>query len=366
MFECGIVECGIGALEGKEVQFMKAMILAAGLGTRLRPLTDQRPKPLLPIVLSPILDHILRQLQQVQVDEVVINLHHQAEQLRQWLGDGSRWNLRIHPSHEVEILGTAGALKHAAVWLEDDPFWLINADVLADYDLPAIWQSHRERDAMVTMVVRPDPAARQYGAVIVDADDRVRKIAGRPPLVASVSGDETMFAGAQVVSPRVLDWIESEQFVTTTGDIYPELIAAGERVLGYRHIGYWMDVGVPERYLQAHWDLMGGALGMDWVTALPAGTQVVLDPDSTSGMDGVKLEPPVVIGPGVEFAADAQVGPYAVIGPDCRVGSGAVIRESVLWDGVVIGEKAEIQRSILGRGVAVEQGQHVFDTVLCV
>lgn len=343
---------------------MKAMILAAGLGTRLRPLTDQCPKPLLPMVLSPILDHILRQLQQARVNEVVINLHHQAEQLIQWLGDGRRWGMRLHLSPEEEILGTAGALKHAADWLQGEPFWLINADVLAHYDFATIWQWHCERDAMVTMVVRPDPAARQYGAVIVDGDDCVCQIAGRPSLEVPASGNETMFVGAQVVSPRVLDWIEPEQFVTTTGDVYPELIAAGERILGYPYGGYWMDVGVPQRYLQAHWDLIGGALGTDWRAALPAGTRVILDGDDEAVRDGVKIVSPVVIGPGCEISPEAELGPYAVVGAECRVGRGAIVRESVLWDRAEIGEKAVVERSILGSDVQVGSEKQLLDTVL--
>ncbi|MDH3604151.1 MAG: NDP-sugar synthase, partial [Candidatus Tectomicrobia bacterium] len=315
---------------------MKAMILAAGLGTRLMPLTERCPKPLLPMLLSPILDHILRQLKQCQITEVVVNLHHHAEQLRDWLGDGSRWGVQIHLSHEVDILGSAGALKRAEAWLRDEPFFVVNADVLADIDLPTLWQWHCEREALVTMVLRPDPSARQYGVVLVDADDRIHEIAGQPPPSTPVAGEETMFTGVQVVSPRVLEWIEPEQFVGTTADIYPALIAAGERVLGYRYTGYWMDVGSPERYRQAHWDLIDGALGNAWMRALPTGTQFVLD-ERDRLENEVTIVPPVVIGPDVELAAKVCMGPYAVIGPGCRLGEGAVVRESVLWDGVQIG-----------------------------
>jgi NDP-sugar pyrophosphorylase family protein len=315
------------------------------------------------MLLAPMLDHILRQFKQIQITEVVVNLHHHAAQLRDWLGDGRRWGLQIHLSHEVEILGAAGALKRAEAWLRDEPFLVVNADVLADIELPALWQWHGEREAMVTMVVRPDPSARQYGAVWVDADDCIREIAGRPLTSALVTGKETMFTGVQVVSPEVLEWIEPEQFLSTTGDIYPALSAAVDRVLGYRHTGYWMDVGSPERYLQAHWDLIDRALGDAWMRAVPAGTQLILD-----GCDGLETEqvtivPPVVIGPEVELSAKVCLGPYAVIGPGCRLGEGAMVRESVLWDGVQVGDHAHVCRSILGRRVRVDAASQVTDTL---
>jgi NDP-sugar pyrophosphorylase family protein len=342
---------------------MKAMILAAGLGTRLRPLTEHCPKPLLPMLLAPMLDHILRQFRQFQITELVVNLHHHAEQLRDWLGDGSRWGVQLHLSHEVDILGSAGALKRAEARLRDEPFLVVNADVLTNIDLPALWQWHCEREAMVTMVLRPDPSARQYGAVLVDADDCIRGIAGRPPTSVPVAGEETMFTGVQVVSPQVLEWIEPEQFLSTTGDIYPAVIAAGERVLGYRHTGYWMDVGSPERYLQAHWDLLDGALGSAWRRALPAGTQLVFDACDRLETEQVTIVPPVVIGPDVELSAKVCMGPYAVIGPGCRLGEGTRVRESVLWDGVQIGSHSHVCRSILGHHVRVDAASQVIDTL---
>jgi NDP-sugar pyrophosphorylase family protein len=342
---------------------MKAMILAAGLGTRLRPLTEHCPKPLLPMLLVPMLDHILRQCKQFQITEVVVNVHHHAAQLRDWLGDGSRWGMQIHLSHEIDILGSAGALKRAAAWLWDEPFLVVNADVLADIDLPALWQWHGEREAMVTMVVRPDPSARQYGAVLVDADDQIREIAGRPPTSVPVVGEETMFTGVQVVSPQVLEWIEPDQFLSTTRDIYPALIAAGERVLGSRYTGYWMDVGSPERYLQAHWDLLDGALGRAWMRALPAGTQLIFDACDRLATEQVTIVPPVVIGPDVALSAKVCMGPYAVIGTGCRLGEGARVRESVLWDGVQIGSHSHVCRSILGHHVRVDAASQVTDTL---
>jgi NDP-sugar pyrophosphorylase family protein len=349
---------------------MKAMILAAGLGTRLRPLTDTCPKPLLPLMLQPMLGHVLEQLRQQDVREVVINLHQQAAQLGQWLGDGQRWGLLLHLSYEPEILGTAGGIKQAEPWLRDAPFLVLNADVLIDLDLRAVWQWHCQHGAMVTMVVRPDPAAREYGAVIVDAADRVLHINGRPTVTAQAIGQETVFTGIQVMAPEVLEHIPPGRSISTTADVYPALLVQHQAVYGYCHTGYWMDVGVPERYLQAHWDMLDGVLGHQWIERLPPGSQVVLQsglPLYTPSLPSSPLPapagrgsnimgtiaPPVVFGPGVVLAPGARVGPYAVLGTGCQVEAGAVVRHSVLWEGVQVAVKAQVHQCILGTSVHV-------------
>jgi len=334
---------------------MKAMILAAGLGTRMRPLTDHCPKPLLPLLLQPILDHILAQLSRHGIRDVIMNLHHHADQLARWLGDGSRWGVHLSLSFEPEILGTAGALKRVEPLLRDAPFLVLNADVLIDMDLQALWHWHCQRQALVTMVLRPDPAARSYGAVLVDADDRVRLINGRPSPHVPAPGEETMFACVQVVDPQVLERIPPDCFSMTTSDVYPALIERHEAVYGYRYTGYWMDIGAPERYLQAHWDLLDGALGDVWMHRLPAGSRVVLRPDDTAApaAPGLTLIPPVVLGPGVELAPEICLGPYTVLGAGCRLAAGAVVRESVLWEGVQVGAGAQVRGCVLATGVQV-------------
>ncbi len=339
---------------------MKAMILAAGLGTRMRPLTAQCPKPLLPLLLQPILDYLLAQLQHAGIHEVAINLHHQADQLARWLGDGRRWDMRFVLSYEPEILGTAGALKRVETFLQDAPFLVLNADVLMQVDLQALRHWHGQRQAMVTMVLRPDPAARSYGAVIVDDADRVRLINGRPTTQQSASGEETIFTGLQIVDPRVLARIPPQGFCTTTADVYPALLADQEEIYGYRCSCYWMDIGVPQRYLRAHWDLLRGALGHAWMQRLPVGSRVFRHAaDLTDLAPGVTLVPPVVLGPGVTLGEDVHLGPYAVLGAGCQLDTGAIVRESVLWEGVHLGAHAQVEGCVLGTGVHVPAGQRL-------
>lgn len=336
---------------------MKAMILASGLGTRLQPLTDRSPKPLLPLMLTPMVGHLLAQLRRQGVREVVVNGHHLSDRLAAWLGDGSRWDLRLAFAHEPEILGTAGALKNAEPLLRGTPFLVVNADVLADIDLQALWTRHRARRALVTMVVRPDPAANDARPVVIDEHDRVRRINGRPEALHAGSGEEgTIFTGIQIVEPQVLDAIPADSFVSTTADTYPQLLQDGQPVLAYRHHGYWLDVGVPERYLQAHRDLLDGALGASWEARLPPGSRVVRGTGEQWVNDAV-LKPPVVLGADLTLAAGVRLGPYAVLGAGCRLEPNAEVRESVLGNNATIGADAVLQRCILGPGVRVPSGQ---------
>lgn len=336
---------------------MRAMILAAGLGTRLQPLTDRMPKPLLPLMLVPILAHLLAQLRRQGVREVVINGHHLADQLAAWLGDGSRWSVSLAFTHEAEILGTAGAMKNAARHLKGAPFLVINADVLMDCNLQSLWAWHRARGALVTMVVRPDPAALDSRPVMVDEHDRVRQINGRPERAESGAECQgAVFTGVQIVEPEVLDAIPANRFVSTTADTYPLLLQEDRPVLAYRHHGYWLDVGEPERYLQAHWDLLDGLLGTRWEESLPAGSQV-LRGTREQRINGATLYPPVVLGAGSMPGHGARVGPYAVLGPGCRLGPNAVVSESVLGDRAAVGSGAVLRRCILGPDARVPAGQ---------
>jgi NDP-sugar pyrophosphorylase family protein len=343
---------------------MKVMILAAGMGTRLHPLTATCPKPLVPLMLQPMLGHLLTQLRQYHVEEVVINLHHHAEQLRQWIGDGRQWGFQqIHLSYESEILGTAGAIKKAEAVLRDAPFCVINADVLTDVDLAAVWQWHGQRQAVVTMVLRPDPEAHRFGPVMVDGDHRVCQINGRPASKSHLTGEVMMFTGIQVISPQIFAEIPPGQSLSTAADTYPKLIANEAAVYGYRHDGYWMDVGVPTRYRQAHWDFLDGVY-VGELASVPNGTHVIRRTEETpENWAHATIKPPVVVGPHVDLGANVRLGPYAVIGAGCQLEAGASVRESVLWDGVRVVSNARVDRCILGTGVVVPANRALSDVV---
>jgi len=241
---------------------MKAMILAAGLGTRLRPLTDKTPKPLLPVAGLPLIGWNLLLLRQHGITDVVVNLHHLGELIERELRDGARYGVRVVYSKEPDILGTGGGIKQAESFFGDEPFLVLNGDTLLEMDLKFVARFHREEQGLATMVLREDPDAEQWGAVEIDGHRRVLSIAGRgrspdrPTL-------RRMFAGVHVMHPRLLRDVPRGQ-PSSIIDAYVAAIERGEAVLGYDMQGYWSDVGTPERYAQAQQDAEAGRINLAW------------------------------------------------------------------------------------------------------
>lgn len=239
---------------------MKAMVLAAGLGVRLRPLTDTTPKPLLPIAGRPILAWNLLLLKRHGITDVIVNLHHLGGQIVQAIGDGSRLGMRVAYSHEPEILGTGGGIRQAAPFLKDGPFLVLNGDTLSECDLSGLIAAHRAGKAPATLALREDPAAAAWGPVTVDKGSRILQINGVPPLApdAGPLPAPCMFAGIHVLEPEVLEAIPAGH--GSIIDVYHTLIGNGRPLRGWRMNGYWSDIGTRERYEQAERDAAEGRL----------------------------------------------------------------------------------------------------------
>jgi NDP-sugar pyrophosphorylase family protein len=224
---------------------MRAMILAAGKGTRLRPLTDSTPKPLIDVVGRPMIAFPLELLRRAGICEVVINLHHLGDKIRVALGDGSAYGVRISYSVEDPILDTGGAIEAAREFLCDGTFVVANADVVVDVDLRHVIEFHRRHDAIVTMVLRPDPQAERKDDIGIDAACRVRRFLGRGYDAAGTTGERFLFASVHVFEPRVFDYMRPGVY-SITRDVYPRLLAAGEPICGYVHRGYWRVLDTPQ------------------------------------------------------------------------------------------------------------------------
>ena len=239
---------------------MKAMVLAAGLGVRLRPLTDRTPKPLLPIAGRPLLVWNLLLLQRHGITDVLINLHHLGDQIVQAIGDGTRFGLRVAYSHEPEPQGTGGGIGQAAPFLKDGPFLVLNGDTLSACDLTGLIAAHRAGKALATLALRDDPEAARWGPVTVDAGARILQINGTPPLAPRAEPLPTpcMFAGIHVMEPAVLDAIPPGP--GSIIDVYHALLGKGLLLRGWRMSGYWSDIGTRERYEQAERDAAEGRL----------------------------------------------------------------------------------------------------------
>lgn len=246
---------------------MKAIILAAGLGTRLRPLTNTIPKALLPIAGTPLIVWNLLLLRRYGVQEVVINLHHLGPMIEQALGNGSKYGLKIFYSHEPVILGTGGALKQAEAYFSGEPALVLNGDTLFELNLEDLWASHQRRKAAATLVLRADPNAASWGLVEVDAEDRIVRITGRGKTNGRAMKPR-MFAGVHILQPRLLREVPKGK-ESSIIDAYVRAIERDEPVYGYDLAGYWSDVGTPERYAQTEHDAAKGLIRLDQRLASP-------------------------------------------------------------------------------------------------
>lgn len=229
------------------------MILAAGFGTRLRPLTDRLPKPLLPVCGHPLIAYPLALVRAAGITDVVINLHHRGAQLRAALGDGRRYGVSIVYSHEPAILDTGGGIKHAEALLGADRFVVLNADTICDVDLTAVVASHVARGALATMVLRPDRDAARYGLIEIDREDRIRRFLGHPA-VSALPLTALMFAGIHVFEPDVFAHMETGRF-SITRRTYPRLLDAGLPLFGHRYAGYWHVLDTHAGLAEGRWEL---------------------------------------------------------------------------------------------------------------
>jgi NDP-sugar pyrophosphorylase family protein len=229
----------------------RAMVLAAGRGTRLAPLTDRLPKPLMPVAGRPMLAHILDFLRAGGIDEVVINLHHLGHLIEEAIGDGSRFGVRVRYSWEPEILDTGGGIKRAEPLLAGEPFVVANGDSLLELPLRTLLEYHARRGGIITMVVRSSPEAERLGLVELDIDDRVRRVAGRPDEPLGIPLRGFMFPGLHVFEPRVFDWMDSSVAFGVIRETYPRLLRAGEPVYGFISEARWLNIDTPESLLAA-------------------------------------------------------------------------------------------------------------------
>lgn len=308
------------------------MILAAGFGTRLGTLTQQRPKPMLPVCGTPLVRWVLLWLRSQGIREFVINLHHLGDQIEAELGDGSTLGVAIAYSHEKgQILGTGGGLRQARPLLDDGrdvPIIVVNGKLLLELDLRRTLAFHRERNAEATLVLRSDPDMERWGQPLhVDDGGRVVSMLGE--IVAGASaGAPLMFSGVHVFQPRFMDRIppEGEQCVIRTA--YMDLMREGAGLAGFVTRQYWWDHSTTERYLQGVCNVLDGHV------ALPYAEHPLRGVDPTAKVaKGATIEDPVWIGPGAEVAAGARVGPHVQLGRGAVVEPGRRLRRAIVWEG---------------------------------
>jgi len=287
------------------------MILSAGYGTRLWPLTEDRTKPALPILGKPLVGYVAEYLTSFGCNEIIVNLHHRPETVRAALGDGRRFGVQITYVEEKIILGTSGALDNARHLLDQETFVVVNGKIITDIDLNGALCAHRAAQALATLVLLPNPMREQFSMVEVH-DNRVARFGGMPE-PASTDGKREpaplMFTGIQILEPRIFDYIPHGVFSHSTTDVYPQAIAQGELIAAYVAKGKWYELSTIQRYLEISLKLL------------------------------------------------AEQGATMFAGAGCRIAAEAQVANSILWDDVTIEAGARVNRAILGDGVRIAHNE---------
>jgi len=317
---------------------LQALVLVGGKGTRLRPLTTDIPKPVLTLVDRPFLSYMIEWLASHGVDDIVFACGFLPDQLEAVLGDGGDGGPKLRYVVEPEPFGTAGAIKFAEEHL-DDRFFALNGDVLTDLDLTSLMTSHIERGASASLGLYPVEDPTGYGLVDLDDEGHVLDFHEKPE-EAGHTGAGLINAGTYVIEKSVLASIAPDTNVSIEREVFPSLVGNG--LYGLRLDGYWMDIGLPDRYSEACWDIIEGRVR----------TEVAHDDQG------------IFIGKDCQIDPAATIGPRAVIGDRSVVGPGAEIKESVLISDCEIGENAVVTGSILSAGVTVTSNSRVGDSVL--
>ncbi len=323
---------------------MKAILLAGGKGTRLRPLTIHTPKPIVPIFNRPFLHYQLDLLKQVpEIDEAILSLNYQPRRIEEIFGDGSDTGLGIRYVVEPTPLGTGGAIRYAGDKLRESVV-VFNGDILTQVDLGAVIRLHRERGAKATIVLTPVANPTAYGLVETDAQGNILRFVEKPQ--ADQITCDTINAGIYVLEPDTFERIPKDTPWSIERSFFPSLIERGETFVAYVDRGYWIDIGTPEKYMQVHRDIMDGRYKASPFAAAPR--TACISPRAKIE-DGAIVESPCFIDEGVVVKAGARIGPYSVIGRHSHIEEHAQIDDAVVWANCRISQEAIVRHSIVGR-----------------
>ncbi len=340
---------------------MKAVVMAGGEGSRLRPLTIGRPKPMVPVVNVPVMEHILGLLRRHGINQVVVTLQYLANVIQEYFGDGSDFGMEIHYTVEETPLGTAGSVKNAEALL-DQPFLVISGDALTDIDLTQVIRYHQQKGAMATLTLYRVPTPLEYGVVIIDQDGRVVRFLEKPSWGEVFS--DTVNTGIYVLDPAIFRYVPPGRMVDWSADVFPQLLRNGDPMFGFIAGGYWCDVGNLAEYMRANADMLHGLVNLEtpghqlpgriWVAGAGKEGDVEIDPSA-------RLYGPIFLGKGVEVRAQAVIHGPTVIGDYTIVDERATIDRSVIWANCYIGEGADLHGALVGRQCSLKAGTVVFE-----
>ncbi|GAX88927.1 sugar phosphate nucleotidyltransferase [Effusibacillus lacus] len=330
---------------------MKAVIMAGGKGTRLRPLTCHLPKPMVPLLDRPCMEYIIDLLKRHGTTEIAVTVQYLPQMIKNHFGDGTEFGVKLRYFEETSPLGTAGSVKNAAEFL-DGTFLVISGDALTDFNLSKAVAFHEEKKALGTLVLTQVDIPLEYGIVMTEPDGRIVRFLEKPSWSEVFS--DTVNTGIYVLEPEILNLFEPGRAYDFSKDLFPLMLRLGLPLYGYVAEGYWSDVGNLTQYRQAQFDILDGLVGVK-IPGIEAFPGVWLGENVTIH-DLVRLEGPVFIGKGTVVESDVRIGPYTIIGRHNWLGRKAEVERSVIWVRNYIGTSACLSGATLCNHVRIGDG----------
>ena len=329
--------------------------MAGGEGTRLRPMTSSMPKPLLPVVNRPIMQHVLTLLKRHGLTETVVTVQFLASLVKNYFGDGEELGMELTYANEEKPLGTAGSVKNAEEALKDDSFLVISGDALTDFDLTELIEFHKEKGALVTVCLTRVPNPLEFGITIIDDEGRVERFLEKPTWGQVFS--DTVNTGIYVMEPEVFNYVEADVPVDWSGDVFPALMKEGKPIYGFVAEGYWEDVGTHESYVKAQADVLEGKVDVD-IDGFEISPGVWVAEGAEVHPDAV-LRGPLYIGDYAKVEAGAEIREHSVIGSNVVVKTGAFLHKAVIADNVYVGPQTNLRGCVIGKNTDVMRAARI-------
>jgi mannose-1-phosphate guanylyltransferase len=338
---------------------MNALLLAGGLGTRLRPLTENMPKPMALVANRPWLEHLILHFKDQGIRDFVIAVKHYAEYIQKHFGNGERLGVSIRYSIEESLRGTAGAIKQAESFL-DDRFIVVNADIIHEVDIVSLLEFHKEHGGGVTIGLTEVDDPSHYGVVDQDLHGRILRFVEKPKREEAPSN--RINAGIYIMEKSILRYIPKDREVSVERETFPLLIEQQVGVYGKVIEGYWMDMGTKERYRNVHWDLLNRNLKLP-IPGQETGKGIWMGEQCRIGK-GVLIVPPVLIGDRVQIGDRSVIGPYAVIGDECVIGNNVRCSETIMWNRCRVNDSIQLKNCIFGYDLELSPKQILHEAVI--
>ncbi len=349
----------ISGLSVKDVKgvIMKAVILVGGQATRLRPLTCNTPKAMLPVLNIPFLEYVIRYLSKHRIKDIILAQGHLAQPIENYLGDGSRLGVKLTYVAEGTPLGTAGAVKNTEKYL-DETFLMLNGDIFTDLDITTMIKHHWERKAKATIALTPVDDPTSYGLVETEARGRITQFLEKPS--RSQVTTKMINAGTYLLEPEILAQIPSQTKVSIEREVFPLLLEQGKPVYAYPSSAYWIDTGTPEKYLRLHRDLLSGKSGQ----YVPASAGEVVVGEQSYIHPTARVKGPVIIGNNCTIGRNTRLTGPVVIGSGGTIQAGAVIEESIIWRNIQLGQRVNLRNSIIADNCCLTADNTIDDSIL--